>query len=96
MAGEGRNASLASQMSGKRIQDSFAEQLASIPEFSGLGSIFKSSSLVELTESDTEYVVSCIKHLFSRHLVLQVSQISKHLLASMKHFLHVNTIGSEY
>ncbi|KAH9595849.1 Coatomer subunit gamma-2, variant 2 [Schistosoma haematobium] len=71
MAGEGRNASLVSQMSGKRIQDSFAEQLASIPEFSGLGSIFKSSSLVELTESDTEYVVTCIKHLFSRHLVLQ-------------------------
>ncbi|CAH8459360.1 unnamed protein product [Schistosoma rodhaini] len=94
MAGEGRNTSLASQMSGKRIQDSFAEQLASIPEFSGLGSIFKSSSPVELTESDTEYVVTCIKHLFSRHLVLQVSQISKHLLAIMKHFLHTNTIGS--
>ncbi|CAH8468015.1 unnamed protein product [Schistosoma intercalatum] len=76
MAGEGRNASLASQMSGKRIQDTFAEQLASIPEFSGLGSVFKSSSLIELTESDTEYVVSCIKHLFSRHLVLQFDCIN--------------------
>ncbi|CAH8450640.1 unnamed protein product [Schistosoma turkestanicum] len=69
--GESRNTTFASQMPGRRIPDSYAEQLASIPEFSRLGSIFKSSSPVELTESDTEYVVTCIKHLFSKHLILQ-------------------------
>ncbi|CAH8477765.1 unnamed protein product [Heterobilharzia americana] len=66
-----RNASNIPQVQGKLIQDSYAEQLAAVPEFSGLGPIFKSSAPIELTESDTEYVVTCIKHLFSKHLILQ-------------------------
>lgn len=53
-------------------QDIYAERLAAVPEFSNLGSLFKSSSLpVELTESETEYVVQCIKHCFGRYLVFQ-------------------------
>lgn len=53
-------------------QDIYAEQLAAVPEFSNLGSLFKSSSLpVELTESETEYVVQCVKHCFGRYLVFQ-------------------------
>ena len=54
-------------------QDVFAEQLSKIPEFQQLGPLFKSSQPVELTESETEYVVQCIKHVFARHVVLQVS-----------------------
>ncbi|KAH8851483.1 Coatomer subunit gamma-2 [Schistosoma japonicum] len=69
--GEGRNTLFSCQMPGKRIQDSYAEQLASISEFSSLGPIFKSSPSIELTESDTEYVVTCMKHVFLKHLVLQ-------------------------
>jgi len=53
-------------------QDVYAEQLASIPEFSGLGPLFKSCEPVELTESETEYVVHCVKHVFKEHVVLQV------------------------
>ena len=35
-----------------------SEQLAAIPEFASLGPLFKSSSKpLELTESETEYVV---------------------------------------
>lgn len=50
-----------------------SEQLGAVPEFSNLGSLFKSSSLpVELTESETEYVVQCVKHCFGRYLVFQV------------------------
>jgi len=50
-----------------------AEQLASIPEFSQLGPLFRSSDKpVELTESETEYVVRCVKHVFSKHMVFQV------------------------
>jgi coatomer protein complex subunit gamma len=54
-------------------QDVYAEQLAAIPEFADLGPLFKSSDkAVELTESETEYVVRCVKHTFNKHLVLQV------------------------
>ena len=49
------------------------EQLAAIPEFSKLGPLFKSADKpVELTESETEYVVRCIKHTFANHIVFQV------------------------
>ncbi|KAK5112429.1 hypothetical protein LTR85_011538 [Meristemomyces frigidus] len=58
-----RDAAVASQQ--------YAQQLQSIPEFSGYGAVLKSSSVVELTESETEYVVSAVKHLFKDHLVLQ-------------------------
>jgi len=53
-----------------------AEQLASIPEFSQLGPLFRSSDKpVELTESETEYVVRCVKHVFSKHMVFQVCSL---------------------
>ncbi|CAG2169094.1 unnamed protein product, partial [Oppiella nova] len=54
-------------------QDIYAEQLASIPELNSLklGPIIKSSLPIELTESETEYVVQCIKHIFKSHVVLQ-------------------------
>lgn len=49
------------------------EQLAAIPEFAHLGSLFKSSfQAVELTESETEYVVCCVKHTFQQHIIFQV------------------------
>ena len=35
------------------------------------GSLLKSSPVVELTESETEYVVSVVKHIFKEHIVLQ-------------------------
>lgn len=53
-------------------QDVYAEQLAAIPQLANLSPLFKSSNLpVELTESETEYVVRCIKHTFSHHIVFQ-------------------------
>ncbi|XP_003384949.1 PREDICTED: coatomer subunit gamma-2-like [Amphimedon queenslandica] len=52
--------------------DIFVEQLSAIPQFSKLGPLFKSSdSPVELTESETEYVVRCVKHTYLNHLVFQ-------------------------
>ena len=51
--------------------DMFVEKFAAIPEIAQLGPLFKSSQPMELTESETEYVVHCIKHVFSEHLVLQ-------------------------
>ena len=42
-----------------------------IPELASLGRAFRSSAAVQLTESETEYVVQCVKHVFSQHVVLQ-------------------------
>lgn len=49
----------------------YAQELLQIPEMKAYGSVLKSSSPVELTESETEYVVSVIKHIFKEHIVLQ-------------------------
>lgn len=59
-------------------QDLYAEQLASVPELAALnlGPILKSSLPVELTESETEYVVQCVKHMFRNHIVLQFDCIN--------------------
>jgi coatomer protein complex subunit gamma len=49
----------------------YAQQLHQIPEIKPYGHLLKSSPVVELTESETEYVVSVIKHIFKEHIVLQ-------------------------
>jgi coatomer protein complex subunit gamma len=48
-----------------------AAAVYAIPELAALGRAFRSSSAVALTETETEYVVSCIKHIFDDHVVLQ-------------------------
>jgi len=53
-----------------------SEQLAAVPRLANLGPLFKSSpSPVELTESETEYIVRCIKHTFPHHVVFQVHSL---------------------
>lgn len=55
------------------VQSSYAKQLADVPEFATYGPVLNSSSkLQSLTESETEYVVTCVKHIFSEHIVFQV------------------------
>jgi coatomer subunit gamma len=49
----------------------YTQQLASIPEIKPYGPALKSSQIVELTETETEYVVSAVKHIFKDHIVLQ-------------------------
>ena len=53
--------------------DMFVEKLAAVPELQQLqlGNLFRSSQPVELTESETEYTVTAIKHVFPGHVVLQ-------------------------
>jgi len=53
--------------------DMFVEKLGAVPQLQALslGPLFRSSQPVELTESETEYTVSCIKHVFPGHVVLQ-------------------------
>lgn len=51
----------------------YQEQLASVPELAvlNLGALLNSSSPSQLTESETEYVVNCVKHVFRQHFVFQ-------------------------
>lgn len=59
--------------SAAEAQSAYASQLAAVPEFASYGKVFKSSSKpVELTESEMEYVVTGVKHIFAEHVVLQV------------------------
>ena len=47
------------------------QQLMRIPELKAHGTLLRSSAPVELTESETEYVVTAIKHIFKEHVVVQ-------------------------
>lgn len=49
----------------------YAEELPLLPGMREFGAVLKSSPAVELTEAETEYVVSVIKHMFKEHVVLQ-------------------------
>ena len=49
----------------------YAEKLSKIPELVELGQLLSSSKSTPLTESETEYTVSCIKHIYEEHVVLQ-------------------------
>ncbi|KIW51050.1 hypothetical protein PV05_09805 [Exophiala xenobiotica] len=62
-AAEGPSAAAAAQK--------YTEIFSRIPELAAYGPVLKSSSVVELTESETEYVVSAVKHIFKEHVVIQ-------------------------
>jgi coatomer protein complex subunit gamma len=55
------------------LKTNYASLLESMPQFTTFGPLLRSSKPVELTEVDVaEYVVSCVKHIFAQHVVLQV------------------------
>jgi hypothetical protein len=63
------------QPSAVETQSAYAQQLAEVPELSSYGTVFGSSTKpAQLTETETEYQVSCVKHLFSEHVVFQVCE----------------------
>jgi len=54
--------------------DVFVERLAAVPAIAALelGPLFRSTQPAELTESETEYVVQVIKHVYTSHVILQL------------------------
>lgn len=48
-----------------------AAAVRAVPELAALGRVFRSTAPAELTESETEYVVSCVKHVLEDHVILQ-------------------------
>jgi coatomer protein complex subunit gamma len=53
-----------------------ASALYKVPEFVQLGRPFRSTRESALTESEMEYVVKCVKHIFDDHVVLQFSVLN--------------------
>ncbi|CAG4929846.1 unnamed protein product [Parnassius apollo] len=53
------------------LEERYFDQLKIIPGIEKFGPTFKTCEAVDLTESETEYRVRCVKHIFARHLVLQ-------------------------
>lgn len=49
----------------------YTDVFANIPELKAYGAVLKSSAPIELTESETEYVVTAVKHVFKDNIVLQ-------------------------
>ena len=52
-------------------QDIYMEEISRIPQFAALGPLFKSSAEQKLTEAETEYQISVIKHTFGNNILLQ-------------------------
>lgn len=53
-------------------RDDSAAELYKVPELAALGRVFRSTSPIELTESETEYVVAFVKHVMDNdHVVLE-------------------------
>lgn len=68
----------AAPASAAAVQSLYTEQLKEVPELEEYGPVLKSSARpVALTESETEYVVTAVKHIFKEHVVVQVSQSHK-------------------
>lgn len=80
-------------------QSAYAQQLADISQFSSYGPVLNSSANpVQLTENETEYQITCVKHIFSNHIVFQVSAskftitpIIDHLKHSLMYPIHCRT-----
>lgn len=54
------------------VQSLYVEQLKTVPELETYGAVLKSSSRpIALTESETEYVVTAVKHIYKEHVVFQ-------------------------
>ncbi|XP_063978649.1 coatomer subunit gamma isoform X2 [Diachasmimorpha longicaudata] len=70
-------------------EESYAEKLSQVPELAPLlleSPLFKSSPVIELTESETEYNVKCVKHSLGDYLILQfdcVNTLSDQLLENV-------------
>lgn len=65
--GEAAAAAAAASVQAQR----YGEELMQIPEMKEFGKLLKSSPLIELTEAETEYVVTLVKHVFKEHIVLE-------------------------
>ena len=60
-----------SALSAQAQAQAMASELYQIPAFADYGAIIRSGTPTMLTEEETEYVVSVVRHVFASHVVLQ-------------------------
>jgi len=60
-----------------KVSGMYDEALNAVPEIARLGKLFRSCEPVELTEAESEYVVSCVKHIYTEHVVFQYNVENK-------------------
>lgn len=68
-------------------EEANAERLSKIPGIQSLGALHRSTTPLQLTESETEYTVQLIKHIFARHVVFQfdcVNTLADQLLENVR------------
>lgn len=53
------------------LQQQYQNELSVLPEIGEYGTLLHSSAVIELTEKETEFVVSAIKHIFQEHIVIE-------------------------
>lgn len=70
-AGSSAGPSTASTPSAAADENTFAASLYKIPQFASMGAVFRSSRPQPLTESELEYLVDVVKHVFPGHVVFQ-------------------------
>ncbi|CAM9907161.1 unnamed protein product [Ectocarpus sp. 12 AP-2014] len=68
--GAGKDSRSGSASAAEAAPDDPAEHIYKVPELERLGRVFRSATPVELTESETEYVVRCVKHIMDGYVVL--------------------------
>lgn len=72
VAGPSKIADPTPSPSAAETQSAYASQLASVPELASYGPVLRSTSKpIALTESETEYVVTLVKHVYKEHVVFQ-------------------------
>lgn len=60
---------------GKPMQEVYEAEMLQIPQLAALGKLWKSTS-TEASDKETEYVVTCVKHVFEKHIVFQFNILS--------------------
>ena len=55
----------------QEAESAAVNEIEKTPALAAFGAVFKSSRPIELTETETEYVVTCTKHIFAEHIVFQ-------------------------
>ena len=75
-AKEAPGGSAPGRVNASSMQEEYARELSTIPEFASYGPLFKSSRVVALTEAETEYNVGVVKHVFNDHVVFQYNLLN--------------------
>jgi coatomer protein complex subunit gamma len=79
-----------------RAAESEADLLSKLPQFVHIGARFNSAKKVALSEAGTEYEVTCLKHVYASHILLQFqlnNTLEDQLLEDVTVSLDLSTIG---